>query len=112
MKKAAIIVGSLIFIFIIGMSASSDFNYLVKSNLKRITKDPAQLCIDYESKNFISPNSVRIYQATKVDDSKMLVRVLSKNGFGTEVQSIVRCYLVDGKFNEFSHSVKKLTTTE
>lgn len=109
MKKTLIVMSGLVLVFILGMAASSDFNYLVKSNIKRITKDPAQLCIDYESKDFVSPSSVRIYEAVKVDDSKMLVRVLSKNRFGTEVQSIVRCYLVDEKFNELHHRVQKLT---
>ncbi|AKJ41558.1 hypothetical protein [Pragia fontium] len=111
MKKKLVITGSLILIFILGMFVSSDFDYFVKSNWKRITNDPAQLCVDYERDNFKSPNSVRLFKSIrslKEDEQLMYVVVLAKNPMGVEVQSTIKCYLDDGKFNVGLHIARTI----
>ncbi|WP_347254390.1 hypothetical protein [Leminorella grimontii] len=109
MKKIILSVVGAVLVFGLLMLASDDFNYLVKSNIRRLTQDPGQLCVDYERDNFSSPKTVKYYKTISHNSDDIAVMVLAKNPLGIEVQDVMHCYLSGGKFNELHHRVKKLT---
>ncbi|PHI31029.1 hypothetical protein [Budvicia aquatica] len=108
MQKAILIISGIILAVGLGMWFSDDFNYFIKSNVRLVKQDPAQLCVDYEKQNFASPKSVKYYNSYRASNSEVIVTVLAKNPMGVEVQSTIKCYLDDGKFDKTTHFSKTI----